>query len=248
MQSLVIRVFERIQRSAGLTLVELLMAMAILGILATAIFALTGGVLNFSRKTTVVNELLADLNDAAGYLAINGRGAMDVAGATDSIRIKHDGSEFDCATGSADGACMALLVPIVNRDATASISGYELRAFRIMPLSAWTADPGLAPGWNGADTPLMLEYRIPLACGSPCAAPPAIPPLVTASQASLVISDLYLLDNAGNEVEPFTAIGSAGTQLIFTLRLRGSGSESGRMVPADGPLSISVTRRPPFGE
>jgi prepilin-type N-terminal cleavage/methylation domain-containing protein len=229
----------------GFTLVETLLAIAILGIIASAVLAMTSGVLRFSRGVNVTNEQLADLNDAAGYLALNGRRAMRVIGGSDDIIIRYAGDTFTCSTVSADGPCVALLVPVVNRNSGASdIVSYELLAYRVMPISAWTDNPGFPEGWDGPDTPVMVEYRIPLACSSACNALPALPALANAGQASLVLPDLFMMDNSGNAVEPFILSSSVVLEITFNLRTRGSGQEAERRIPADGPVAVSVTRRP----
>jgi prepilin-type N-terminal cleavage/methylation domain-containing protein len=230
------------QRALGLTLIELLIAMAIIGILVSAIIALSAGFLGYSRRVSAVNERLIDINDAVGYIALNGRRAMLAIGGATTVDISAGGTTFTCANNAASGPCLALVVPIVDRNSTAAdIVGFELLAYRIVPMSAWNDNPGLPAGWDGANTPLLLEYRAPLCLG--CSSPPALPSSVTADQVSLVISDLFLEDNAGNPITPFT-VQSAQVELIIALRTRAPGSQDQVIVPADGPLVMTVTRRP----
>jgi prepilin-type N-terminal cleavage/methylation domain-containing protein len=227
------------RRRAAFTIVELLVAVFVIGILLSAIVALTSSFLGYSRRVSVINERLADLNDALGYMGTNARAAMDVVGhdAT-SVGVTWDGVSFTCTTTGTE-PCLALVVPVVDRG-TAGITGFDLLAYRFVALSGWADDPGLAEGWDGADTPLLLEYGASLCTG--CTTPPAVPSSLTATRVSLVASDLTLDDTVGT-FQPFT-VAAAGTQITLRLRGRGAGSELGTFVPADGPLELTLTRRP----
>lgn len=237
------------QRNAGLSLVELLISMGVLGILLVAIVSLTSSFLTYSGRVSTINDRLSELNDAAGYIATNGRRAMAVVGAgavaggsLTSIDITDGTDTFTCSVPSADGPCVGFVVPVVDRSTTASdITGFDLLAYRVIPLSAWADDPGLAEGWNGADTPLMLEYRVSLCTG--CSTPPSVPSTATAVQASMVIPDLFLEDAGGNPIAPFDVFLDTA-QMTIRLRAAGSGESVDTRVPADGPLELTVVRRP----
>lgn len=229
------------KRWCGFTLVELLLAMAILGILMSAIIAMTSGFLGFSRHVNSVNDQLAQLNDAAGYVALNGRRAMEIIGSANggaaSADVAFGADTFTCSTTSADGSCMAVVVPTVD-SSTAAITGYELLAYRVVPISDWADNPGLAGGWSGDDTPLMLEYHVPLSCSAlPCSLSS-----LTADRASLVIPNLYLENNDGTDVAPFEILNTR--EFVLSLRTRGTGQNAQRMVPNDGPIVLDVTLRP----
>jgi prepilin-type N-terminal cleavage/methylation domain-containing protein len=229
------------RRHGGFTLIEVLVATFVLGILLTAIIGLSSGYLGFSRRVSTINERLADLNDALGYVASNARSAMNVIGADGtSVDVTAGGTTFTCETIAAD-PCLAFVVPVVDRTTTASdITGFDLLAYRIAPLSAWADDPGLAPGWNGTGTPTMLEYRVSLCTG--CTTPPAVPAAVTAARTSLVTSDLTLDTGAGTFV-PFE-VTETGTVVTLRVRSRGAGLEANTFVPGQGPLEVTVARRP----
>src|SRR6056297_876227 len=168
------------QRNDGFSLVELLISMAVLGILLVAIVSLTSSFLTYSGRVSTVNDRLSELNDAAGYIATNGRRAMAVVGAAEvggggltPIDITYGSDTFTCSVPSTDGPCVGFVVPVVDRTTTASDStAFDLLAYRVLPLSAWAHNPGPAEGWNGADTPLTLEYRVSL-CTS-CSVPPSV--------------------------------------------------------------------------
>lgn len=237
-----IPVHKAANRQHGMTLVELLVAIAIGGVLIMAIVSLSGGMLTYTRRANQINQNLTDLNDAIGYISLKLRGAKQLVGNNDSIEITDGSQTFQCSIGSPDGSCVALVVPVVDRASpTAEIVGYELLAFRVATLDAWSGDPGMSPGWDGQDTPLMLEYRSPLACGSPCSAPPLAPSSIVADRVSLVISDLYFFDASGSPFEPFEVEGS--NTATIRLRMLAAGQTTDRAVPSEHPSTVVVTRR-----
>lgn len=226
----------------GLTLVELLIAMAIVGVILAGIMALTGGVLRYTNTATSINELTTELNDVLGYIGLRLRSATQFVGATDSIVLTSGPSSFECSVASSSGPCLAGIMPVVNVNSPQSeITGYELRAYRVTTTSEWAADPGLPEGWNGPDTPILLEYRAAIPCPSPCSVPPSAPPSANASQVSYVVGGIVLEDSVGSSYDPFTS----GNPLRATIRLRlQTESRSGlTSVPADGPLELRVFRR-----
>lgn len=215
--------------------------MLVLGLLLAAVISLTTGYLGFSRRVSVVNDRLADLNDALGYVGTTARRSMAVVG-TDgtSVEIEFGGDSFDCDTTVAE-PCLAFVVPVVDRASVVSeISGFDLLAYRVMPISEWDGNPGIPAGWDGDDTPLMLEYRVPLCVG--CTNPPTVGASVTATRASLVIADLTLGIGAG-AFDPFVVTNGTVT-VTFRMRSQGAGIEEGTLVPSDGPLELTVVRRP----
>ena len=227
---------------AGFTLVELLVAIAVLGILLSAIVTLTSSFLGFSRQVSAINERLADLADAMGYVGLNARASMRVYGEAGSTRnVSFDGGPaFPCAISDPNEPCIAFVVPNVSRD-TGLITGFDFVAYSVRPLSAWTQNPGIPGGWSGADTPVLLEYRARLCTG--CTAPPAAPNPVPATRESLVIGDLFLELDGGGAIAPF-AVSTESSRITLSLRTRGSGLNDGIRVPNNGPLTQFVVRRP----
>jgi len=225
----------------GFTVIEILVATFVLGILLAAIIGLSSGYLGFSRRVSTINERLADLNDALGYIGAQARSAMNVVGADGtSVDVTVGTDTFTCATTAAE-PCVAFVVPVVDRTTAASdITGFELLAYRVAPLSDWADDPGVSPGWNGASTPTLLEYRVQLCTG--CTTPPAVPAAVTATRTSLVATDLTLVAAVGTYL-PFE-VTESGAVVTLRARSQGAGLEANTFVPADGPLRVTFARRP----
>lgn len=235
-------------RRTGFTIVELLVATALLGILIAAVISLTSAFLGFSRRVSVINERLTDLNDVMGYVSLNARRSVRVVGQGNQVTITPaGGTSFDCSLSTAD-RCFALVVPVTNR-MTGAISGYDLLAYRVAPLSAWAGNPGVAGGYAGAGTPAMFEYGVNLCAG--CATAPTIAGTsVTGVRETLVMTDLFFEDAAGTAFEPFAITGELTpglgdfSRVTVRMRTRGSGLVDDVRVPTDGPLQLQIVRRP----
>lgn len=226
------------------TLVELLVAVFILGILLSGLAALTSGFLGFSRQVSVINDRLADLNDAMGYVSLTARSSMLVygqAGLERDVEFATD-APFTCSVQDATRPCIAFVVPSVER-ASGAITGFDFVAYAVRPLSEWARNPGVPGGWDQDDTPVLLEYRAELC--SPCATPPVVDSAsaVVMTRESLVIANLILEDEAGVAYAPFT-VGAGASRITVQLRTRGSGVTDGVQVPSRGVLTQLVVRRP----
>lgn len=239
------------RRTDGFTLIELLLATAILGILVGAVVSMSGSFLGYSRHVSAINTKLSDVNDAAGYVATNIRRAMRVLpgplslpGASTSCSMPA-GTVTWTAGDSTTWPCLALVVPSVDRT-SGSIVGWDLLAYRIVPVSSWTGNPGFPDGWDGNDTPVMLEYRVPLCTSSCGSVPPTSIPATATSTVSLVLGDLTF---AGVSGSPIKVVGdqATATDITLTLQARSTGLESATIVPSSGPLVLRVTRRPSLG-
>lgn len=229
-------------RFQGMTLVELLVAMAITGVILLGVISLTGGVLRYSGQVSTVSRLTTDLNDVLGYMGLKLRGASQFIGGVDTVQINAGGSSFACSTDSADGSCVAAVIPVVNRgSATAEITGYELIAFRVGTALEWPDNPGIPDGWDGPNTPMLFEYRAALSCPGSCSVPPLAPAAVTGSGPALLLSGLLLVDNNGVPFRQFDVATQA--RVIMRLRVREQTADGLRTVPAAEPLELRIARR-----
>jgi len=125
----------------GLTLLEILVALAVLAIFTTALLAFTQGTLTANRVARKQAQLLEELKDAAGYLADTLQEAQRVlSSATVNGR------------GCQPPTCLAVLLPEGGACA--------LRAYRLEARSAVGDDYKSPDPWADANTRMLREYRL----------------------------------------------------------------------------------------
>jgi prepilin-type N-terminal cleavage/methylation domain-containing protein len=132
----------------GFTLLEILVALAVLAIFTTALLAFTQGTLTANRVARRQAQLLEELKDAAGYLADTLQGAQRVlSSATVNGR------------GCQPPTCLAVLLPEGGACA--------LRAYRLEARSDVRDDYKSPDPWADANTRTLREYRL---TGQSCSA------------------------------------------------------------------------------
>lgn len=211
---------------AGLTLIELLVAMGVLGVLLAALISLMSGLLGFTRQASAINQGFSDVNDALGYLTMRVRGAVAVY---DGLAVDFPGeaTPFTCSSTGIT-PCFAVLVPIVDRG-DGSIDDFEVVAYRVLNVGDW--DPTFPEGWSGASTPVLVEYRTAGLCG--CDEPPEDVGIPVFGDPVLVVADL------APGLVPFTV---RADERLVTLQLQMRSVNRANIVdsPRDGPLVSEV--------
>ena len=125
----------------GFTLLEILVALAVLAIFTTALLAFTQGTLTANRVARKQAQLLEELKDAAGYLADTLQEAQRVlSSATVNGR------------GCQPPTCLAVLLPEGGACA--------LRAYRLEARSRVGDDYKSPDPWADANTRMLREYRL----------------------------------------------------------------------------------------
>jgi prepilin-type N-terminal cleavage/methylation domain-containing protein len=125
----------------GFTLLEILVALAVLAIFTTALLAFTQGTLTANRVARKQAQLLEELKDAAGYLADTLQEAQRVlSSATVNGR--------DCQPPT----CLAVLLP---EGGTCALRAYRLEARSGVGDDYKSPDP-----WADANTRTLREYRL----------------------------------------------------------------------------------------
>jgi prepilin-type N-terminal cleavage/methylation domain-containing protein len=132
----------------GFTLLEILVALAVLAIFTTALLAFTQGTLTANRVARKQAQLLEELKDAAGYLADTLQEAQRVLS---SATVNGSGCE--------PSTCLAVLLPEGGTCA--------LRAYRLEARSAVGDDYKSPDPWADANTRMLREYRL---TGQSCSA------------------------------------------------------------------------------
>jgi prepilin-type N-terminal cleavage/methylation domain-containing protein len=133
----------------GFTLLEILVALAVLAIFTTALLAFTQGTLTANRVARKQAQLLEELKDAAGYLADTLQEAQRVlSSATVNGR------------GCQPPTCLAVLLP--EPGGTCALRAYRLEARSDVRDDYKSPDP-----WADANTRMLREYRL---TGQSCSA------------------------------------------------------------------------------
>jgi len=126
----------------GFTLLEILVALAVLAIFTTALLAFTQGTLTANRVARKQAQLLEELKDAAGYLADTLQEAQRVlSSATVNGR------------GCQPPTCLAVLLP--ESGGTCALRAYRLEARSDVGDDYKSPDP-----WADANTRMLREYRL----------------------------------------------------------------------------------------
>lgn len=126
----------------GFTLLEILVALAVLAIFTTALLAFTQGTLTANRVARKQAQLLEELKDAAGYLADTLQEAQKVLS---SATVNGSGCQ--------PPTCLAVLLPEPG-------GACALRAYRLEARSAVGDDYKSPDPWADANTRMLREYRL----------------------------------------------------------------------------------------
>jgi len=175
----------------GFTLLEILVALAVLAIFTTALLAFTQGTLTANRVARKQAQLLEELKDAAGYLADTLQGAQRVlSSATVNGR------------GCQPPTCLAVLLPEPG-------GACALRAYRLEARSDVGDDYKSPDPWADANTRLLREYRLG---GQSCSATTTI---FSGAQPYVVLD---LVDNASTLA--FFQVQTSPTAITLNIRLK----------------------------
>jgi len=133
----------------GFTLLEILVALAVLAIFTTTLLAFTQGTLTANRVARKQAQLLEELKDAAGYLADTLQEAQRVLS---SATVNGSGCQ--------PPTCLAVLLP--EPGGTCALRAYRLEARSDVGDDYKSPDP-----WADANTRILREYRL---TGQSCSA------------------------------------------------------------------------------
>ena len=241
------------ERSAGFTLVELLVALAIVSVVLAGMLSLTRVTLGYTGLSTSIATSVEDVAQTEGYLADAFRAAKSVY--TSETLLASDGATplVDCDTASS-GRCIAVLTPVTDL-ATAGqpIMDFDLSFFSVEPIGTRFADVGIPRGWDGEDTLALLEYRIENVCAiegmAPCF---TVPTTLSAAQRTLsdapgfLVGGISATDGSGASIETFNvnATGAGGTtSLVMRLATRADSSFGQPYTVRETPVELQVSVR-----
>ncbi|WP_221088733.1 PulJ/GspJ family protein [Deinococcus aquaedulcis] len=229
-------------KQSGFTLIEVLIALAIFGILIVLVLNLQTSVIGFTDAQNNAALRLQGLNEVGGYLGDRVKTAQAVR---DGITVDGEVCQM-----SAAAPCLAVVLPTLNPDCGTDVPvNWTLHAFRYVARSAIpAAEKTPAPGLDTASAGAygLKETQVPLtdpAVPTTCTA--VAPPSNTASYMGTARSG-YVTDNltlvAGQNAFSYATTG--GKNLV-TLRLRTVSSSRNGLVytPVSGSYELQVYAR-----
>jgi prepilin-type N-terminal cleavage/methylation domain-containing protein len=223
-------------KTQGFTLVELLIAMAIAGVIIMAVLSWQLASTDASIRSNALVQSLSELNDLTGYVGDRVRSA-------EGIRVndfKINGKVCDSTT-----PCLALLAP---QDRGASDRKWLYLVYRLEKRADWTSVYKVENAWaDKAENKIMVlrEYR--KSCD--LTAPGVCDSFKTAfvsladfdiSAVGLVTDFLTSTDQAGTAIVPFAKTGSA-VELKFQYKQPVQGKAT--YLPRTGPYTLTVQAR-----
>lgn len=159
----------RKQGEGGLTLVELLVAMAIMGIVFVLVTNWQVSTLSISTRTNALSQRLSDLTDVTGYVGDRVRAAVRVRAASSNSLTVNTGTGSACST---ERPCLAVVLP--RPSATGEVTQYDLHIYRVEPRSVVNEADKVADTWAETNVQVLREYRTHSASSpATCQATPA---------------------------------------------------------------------------
>ena len=230
-------------KARGFTLIELLVSLAVLGLLLGVIVQWQSSTLNISARTGSLSQLVAELNDASGYVGDKVRGASQLI-----PNIGVNGSPCDLFAANLASRCLALVVPEVSAG-SGSINRVMFYAYRLMNRAGSCCANDVTPdAWANANARVLVEYRQQLC--APCTTA-ARPFLVSGADPNVVLdyattdgmTTLFgALDASGGPcADPVCASAARTLTLQFRTKRRAGGAVSA--MPPAAPLDLRVLMR-----
>ncbi|MFD1732336.1 type II secretion system protein J [Deinococcus malanensis] len=135
--------------NAGLTLVEVLVALALMGTIFALLTSWQASTLNLSARTAALSHSLAELNDTSGYLGDRLRAAVRVRVATANLSV--NGAACTNVT-----PCLAIVVPEYD---PGGMTRYHLHTYRLEARSRVSPADKVTDSWAEANVQVLREYR-----------------------------------------------------------------------------------------
>ncbi len=212
----------------GISMIEVLIAILILGTVLTALLRLTVGSLTFSAISVSTAERLQELNDATSYVADNLRRAKGV-----ETSLTVNGQNCDITSYN----CLAVVIPASQSGST--IDTELLLVYRLEPRSSLGTNYKVPDSWADANTLVLMEYRKELCGGSTgLSCPQAVGSSVTG------LTPYFVVDQLATTSDVPDPLNYDGTK-TFTLRFQVKDQASSNILytPQDGPSELKITRR-----
>lgn len=239
------------RRTPGFTLVEVLIVLAILGIILVAVMNVQVGMMRDSARVTGQANRLQELEDASNYVADRLKGASVVS---TSLTVNGE----SCTISSTTSPCFGVLTREF-RDVSGSTpvrpNAYLYLVYRLVPRSTPAEGERVTDTWADSNTLALVEYR-KLACAptgqadnlsgavpacTTTTTPTTVPPTLAGAEMN-VIMDRTTVDAVSGTFTPFAYTASTRK---FEIKLRVKEREQGtvRYAPGNGPLTLIVQHR-----
>lgn len=224
----------------GLSLLELLVVLAIIGVVMTMLLNWQMNTLSVTMRTNALSRSLTDLNDVTGYIGDRVRAAKAIR--TTGFTV--NGKACDATT-----PCLGMLTT-VEKDGTGQ---WFYMVYRMEPRSTWRRADYVADHW--ADDPankvfVLSEYRLHCEQITPTACDTFMNNFVTATAFSdlqpVFVTDYLSLEKSnGTAITPFEY--TAGEQTV-KLSFQQKRSAWGRVTftPTPEPYTLTVRARNTF--
>ena len=241
---------KRGRENSGFTLVELLIAMAISGVIIMAVLSWQLSSTDASIRSNALVQSLSELNDLTGYVGDRVRSAH-------AIRL--DGFTVNSATASNAGKCdsttpcLGILVLDEKYDSSTGNTEkvWKRIIYRMEKRSDWSSTDANKTKNDWADKDenkimILREYRSTCKVGEAGCDPIAFKdgfstlPAFSNMQPSLVADFLTSTDQAGTAIVPFAKTGSA-VELKFQYKQPVQGKAT--YLPRTGPYTLTVQAR-----
>lgn len=221
-------------RKLGLSLLEVLLVIAIMGILLAAITKVVTGTLATTSLATSQSDQLLSIKDTVGYVSDQIRSAAAVY---DTLTVDSN----VCSTNNTTAPCFGVKQPVVDSSGNITVDSYVIKVFRLRTRSNLDANYKIANSWADSNTYFLEEYRYSCTT-SGC---PNNAGSISGGSWYFVADDLTL-NNTSGTFTPFTVVtnGSSIRDGVI-IRVRATAQISGRQiyVPSNGIYSVTVRAR-----
>ena len=147
----------------GVTLIEIIVALALIAVVSAVLFSLVSGTLRFTSQSRAVSVSLEGVADVEGYLNDVLRYARQVYGEL-AVEVEIDDELEPLVCSLSTGRCVAVVIPVVDDSVAASIIDFDLLLLVVTEIGDLYEADGLSRGWRGNHTLALLEYRIESMC------------------------------------------------------------------------------------
>ncbi|WP_165795169.1 PulJ/GspJ family protein [Deinococcus koreensis] len=237
---------------SGLTLVEVLVAMAILGIILVLITNWQMQTLQLTTKTNAGAEQLVELNDLSGYIGDRVRSASSVRRTGLTVNAASAVNAGKCDTTTPCLAVLALEEKVDTSSTPPTITRKWMRlVFRMEPRATWSGADKVPDDWaDDASNKVMIlrEYRdictITTVPAQTCEAFKAsfLDAAFSGMSPALVTDSLTSVDQSGATILPFDFTATSAT---VTLKFQSKRNVRGvtTFSPGAAPYTLDVQAR-----